>query len=80
MLVTKSAIKPTSSPFATFYYCFFRDDDGHSSAEIVVHVKSHALNPVGCFHVAVDDFSMDNGSTEAVVVMVSVTCQVTSGW
>lgn len=67
-------------PFCYFLLLFFRDDDGYSSAEIVLHVKSHAPIPVGCFIAAVDGSPVDNGSTEPVVVMESVTCQVTSCW
>lgn len=77
MLVTKSAIKPTSSP-CYFLLQSFRGDDGYSSAEIVLRGNSHALIPVGCFLVAVDGSSVDNGSTEPVVG--SVTCRVTSCW
>lgn len=67
-------------PFCYLLLLFFRDDDGYSSAEVVLHVKSHALIPAGCFLVAADGSSVDKGSTEPVVVMESVTCQVTSCW
>lgn len=67
-------------PFCYFLLLLFRDDGGYSSVEIVLHVESHALTPVGYFFVAVDGSSVDDSNTEPMVVMESVTCQVTSCW